>query len=289
MNADEKEVFRNEKTSSLSLSWLIGALLALVPVCIALYYLFAWEPEQVSQPETTNSTIETPIPQVPETELISPPTLSTEISTTEPELSEEPIVSEPILPELDESNESVVNALASLSVVDGWLKWVSTDEALRKFVVVIDNIADGKVARKYISIPKPKQKFKINEKERREYLKPENYQRYNKYIDIFDAIDTELTATTYRQFSPLLEQAFGELGYPDKTFHSTLLRAIDVILNAPIIQDEIELTHTSVLYKYADPKLEKLPDIHKQILRMGPRNTAIAQRKLTELKKALAK
>jgi hypothetical protein len=37
------------------------------------------------------------------------------------------------------------------------------------------------------------------------------------------------------------------------------------------------------MYKYADPKLERLNAVSKQMIRMGPRNTRIIQKKLDEI------
>jgi hypothetical protein len=48
---------------------------------------------------------------------------------------------------------------------------------------------------------------------------------------------------------------------------------LDVILATPEIDDPIPLQHKSVMYTYADPELEKLPSVQKQLLRMGPENT----------------
>jgi len=277
------ESIRNPASARHNKVWLMGLLAALIPIAIAIYFLFVWQPQNSTQ---TNS------PVIPETQIQAPvsapvPAIDTESKTGVAAATD--FAGSP-LPELNESNDAVLQALGNLYAGDEWLSWITTDEALRKLVVVIDNIADGKIARKYISIPKPKQPFKVNEKGQREFFQATSYDRYNHYIDIFDSMDVDLMAATYRYFSPLLEQAFAELGYPNRTFHSTVMRAIEVLLDAPIIQSkELELTHTSVLYKYADPKLERLSDVHKQILRMGPRNTAIAQRKLQALKKALVK
>jgi hypothetical protein len=277
------DTISNPASTRHSKAWLIGLLAALIPIAVAIYFLFVWQPQNSTQPyspvilETqTQEPVSTPVPAI-----------DTDSKT---EVAPVTVYAGPPLPELNESNDAVLQALGNLYAGDEWLSWITTDEALRKLVVVIDNIADGKVARKYISIPKPKQPFKVNIEGKREYFQATTYDRYNHYIDIFDSMDVDLMAATYRHFLPLLEQGFAELGYPNRTFHSTVMRALDVILDAPIIQSgELELTHTSVLYKYADPKLERLSDVHKQILRMGPRNTAIAQRKIQALKKALGK
>ena len=185
------------------------------------------------------------------------------------------------MPALDYSDDEVLDALSSLSPVLDWYIWLYTDEVVRKFVAVIDNISAGKVAKKYISIPKPAKAFKGTQVAEKQFIDPTTYERYNSYVDIFEALDNADLVATYSYYFPLLEEAYSELGYPDdRRFHNTMIQAIDMILSAPVNNGEIELVpRTSVLYKYADPSLESLPEVHRQMLRMGPRNTMIIQAK----------
>jgi hypothetical protein len=44
------------------------------------------------------------------------------------------------------------------------------------------------------------------------------------------------------------------------------------VLATPEIEEPIALTRKSVMYKYADPQLEQLTPMQKQLLRMGPDN-----------------
>ena len=66
-----------------------------------------------------------------------------------------------------------------------------------------------------------------------------------------------------------------------------LLQAIDRVLSTPIIIEPIELTRESVLYQFADPDLEKLAPLQKQVLRTGPENTQKLQQQALALKNAL--
>lgn len=56
--------------------------------------------------------------------------------------------------------------------------------------------------------------------------------------------------------------------------------AVGKILQAPIVKGKVAVVRPSVRYKFADPKLEKLSALDKQMLRMGPENTQIIQQKL---------
>lgn len=265
--------------------WLIGAIVALIPVIVVLYFIFAWKPqhdaseaqltEQTAPPDTTSIP---PVSEAPEPDL-EPLTPETGMPEAEAEL-----------PELDNSDLPTLEALAELSPEKQWSAWLTTDEVIRKFVTTIDSLSQEKIARKYISIPKPAKPFTTQAKaDGKEYIDPASYERYNQYADTFNSLDNEQLITLYRRFTPLLEQAFAELGNGDhQSFDDRVISAIDNLLAAPVIREPIALKpRTSVLYKYADPKLEALPSSQKQLIRMGPRNTLIIQRKLTELKKAL--
>ena len=76
----------------------------------------------------------------------------------------------------------------------------------------------------------------------------------------------------YKQFYPLLQAAYLELGYPDQQFDDRLQQAIKVLLNAPEISDEPDLTLPSVHYAFADAELEQLGMAQKQMLRLGQAN-----------------
>jgi hypothetical protein len=40
----------------------------------------------------------------------------------------------------------------------------------------------------------------------------------------------------------------------------------------PVLTEPVELVRPKVFYEYADPKLERLAPLQKQVLRMGPDN-----------------
>ncbi|HAU01575.1 MAG TPA: DUF3014 domain-containing protein, partial [Porticoccaceae bacterium] len=86
---------------------------------------------------------------------------------------------------------------------------------------------------------------------------------------------------------PLLEAAFAEMGYNSRQMDGIILQSLDVILATPIIVEPIELTRESVVYKFADPALESLLPLQKQLLRAGPENTKRLQQQASALREAL--
>jgi len=67
-----------------------------------------------------------------------------------------------------------------------------------------------------------------------------------------------------------------------------LRAAIKEVLDTPEPgSGQIELQRVSLVYQFADPKLEALPPLQKQLLRMGPENSRRVKAYLRELAAAL--
>jgi hypothetical protein len=120
-----------------------------------------------------------------------------------------------------------------------------------------------------------------------ERISTANFERYESYVTTLALIDSDATATMYRHFYPLLEEAFKELGLKKSNFHSVMIAAIDNILAAPDERGELLLVHPKVLYQFADPALENMPQTHKLMLRMGPENARSVKASLRQLRARL--
>jgi hypothetical protein len=104
------------------------------------------------------------------------------------------------------------------------------------------------------------------------YMNPVSYQRYDGYAETIASLDTPTLVETFHTLRPLYEEAYGQLGLNPDDFDNALIRALDRVLATPEIEEPIALTRKSVMYKYADPQLEELTPMQKQLLRMGPDN-----------------
>ncbi len=281
---------RNEtaSTSVFNLYWVIGALIVLIPVGAGLYYLLDHDEPQptttiVEYSEPAEEIKASPTASTPEPELPQENPVSTTIAD-QPTSTPKPI---PQLPDLDNSDQAIIQALGNLSSHTTFKTWFNATEIIRKTVILTDNISTGKLTRKYLFIPAPSVKFSTYKVGSEEYMDPASYTRYDRYVDIIASINTNKTAALYQEYKPLLNQAFAELGYPDRSFHETLISTLEAFLKAPIIENDLQVTRPSVMYKYVDPNLEALPAIHKQLLRIGPKNTRKLQHKLAQIKTVL--
>jgi hypothetical protein len=198
------------------------------------------------------------------------------------------------LPLLNESDSYLLNALTSLRG-EGLLQLIVPQEVLRKFVLAVNAVSEGKVVNEYrpiVSPPPPflAEKFTLTiegEMAEQERIAVANFARYETYVTTLALIDSDAAVALYRRFYPLLEEAFKELGLKKSNFHSVMIAAIDNMLAAPDERGDLLLVHPKVFYQFADPALEKLPQTHKLMLRMGPENARSVKASLRQLRSRL--
>lgn len=271
----------NEQNKSITTT-VVMVLIAVVVVAAIMF--FYWRP---AKEEDKNVSLPPPAVQ-PEPEQTPEPEPPRPVyEAPEPEPQEEP------LPELSNSDQSVLDAFGKLAADAPAL--IVPEEAIRKFVRAVNAVEEGKVVHEYRPLVSPAPPFQVErdgtveEQQAQQYtLSPENYQRYDKYVATFAAIDAEALVSMYKRFYPLLEEAYREMGLKKGNFHTVMLGAIDNLLAAPVVDGDVLLVRPKVFYQYADPALEKLPASHKLLLRMGPENTRRIQESLRRLRAELA-
>ncbi|MFB2650886.1 DUF3014 domain-containing protein [Shewanella mangrovisoli] len=230
--------------------------------------------ETGTEPETAPVENEAPAVTTPETD--------TTVTPTEPAIPEEVV---PSLPESDAFVHQKALAIIKNNVVGSSL--VNQDLA-RQFVVFVDNLAQGDLARKVSPVKGPEKLFTVSEITSKVYLNPESYHRYDAYATVIASMDEQTLMHTYKQLTPLFDEAFAELGYSNAKFNDRMLQAIKIMLAAPIIEEPIELSSISVNYRFVDPNLEALPSAQKLMIRMGPENTRKVKAALRKLENQLA-
>lgn len=212
----------------------------------------------------------------------------------EPEPEPEPVVEvekpkpvKPQLPPVEESDplvkSDIQQAYKQSSVADLFVP----KDLLQSLVVFVDNAARGELLQKHSPVEPPKQTFKVLPSGDQYILDPASYQRYTPYVNLFSQIDSTTLLDYLNKYQPLIEQIYTDIGYPNGDFKSTLRRAIDEALDAPLIQGEIKLVAPSAMYKFADPELESLSAIQKMMIRMGPQNQNKVQSALKRFKQLL--
>tara|TARA_R110002167_G_scaffold6671_13_gene31434 strand:+ start:3339 stop:4268 length:930 start_codon:yes stop_codon:yes gene_type:complete len=176
------------------------------------------------------------------------------------------------LPDLDNSDSLFRAALSQLDPTQQLIGWLIDEEMIRKLVVTIDNMAEGRVPRKHSLLRPLKDRFRASEKGDQIWLDGYNYSRYNPYVELLSSLDSQDLVDLYRRYYPQMQQAYAELGYPGKRFHDRVLLALEHLQQSPVFSRALALAQPSVMYTFADPELEQLSPVHKQMLRLGPVN-----------------
>jgi len=100
-------------------------------------------------------------------------------------------------------------------------------------------------------------------------------------------LNTRALVQRYIEAYPLFQQAYAELGFPNRNFNDRLVEAIDNLLAAPELAAPPELVQPTVLYEFADEDLQKRSAGQKVMMRMGADNARRVKAKLREIRREL--
>jgi hypothetical protein len=195
---------------------------------------------------------------------------------------------EPIeLPPLDASDELVRQLVGALSSHPTIAAWLTTNGLIRNFTVVVENIAAGRTPAGHLRVLRPAQPFAIVEARGREVvIDPRSYRRYDNIAAAVASVDADGAAKLYSVLKPRIEDAHRELGLGG-SFDALLETAIVRLLEAPAVDGELALLPRGALWEFNDPRLARLTQAQKQLVRMGGRNVRVIQRTLRDVALAL--
>ena len=259
---------------------------AVVALCILLAVGIAWflvggqepapqpEPPVAEQPAVPEPLTE-PEPAPPEPMPPAPDIPARE----EPEPAPAADVVEPATPEpppltLEDSDPLIRPALEAASGEPLFADMLMSDDLARRATAMVDGFSRGLVLGKVLPFSSPKPAFKPSGQGEHLYMGPDNYVRFNWVAEALAGVDVTVLVNVFHEHRDLFEMAYAELGYPQDQFDNAVIRSLDLVLATPEIRRPIELERKKVFYTYVDPTLEELPDLQKQMLRMGPDNLA---------------
>ena len=242
--------------------------LALIAVVVGLIYYFvllapAPEPAVVAQ---------TPAPT---------PAVAPAQPAPDPEVERYPIVvatppAEPAPPINPDDDTAYRDGLLQLVGPEA-LAYFYPDRMIRRLVATIDNLPREEAPAKVMPIKPVGGPFMVERHAGTMTVDPANDQRYLRYLNVLAAVDPRRLVDLYISLYPVFQQAYRELGYPRGHFNDRLVDAIDNLLATPEIKPPLAVVQPKVLYKFADPALEKRSAGQKLLLRMGADNMARAK------------
>jgi hypothetical protein len=250
--------------------WVLGAGILLVVGGLGLYLLR----DNVPEPEPV---ADEPAPAVPAPVDPSPAVV---------DAPAEPTRTLP-LPPLVESDADVVGGLTEVFGQKAIEQHLVPERVVRNIVVSIDNVPRALMALEQRPIAPTPGDFITSGDDDAIVLAPENYARYEPFVALVANIDAKTLVSFYRGLEPLFQEAYEDLGHPDASFDTRLAEVIEHLLQTPTPRGEIALVQPSVLYRYADERLEKLSAGQKVLIRMGVDNATIVKGKLREIQAEL--
>lgn len=231
-----------------------------------------------------------PVAEASEPELFEPPQRPTEVVIGEE--AEAPQIIEPVVEveqdiPLDISDLAIKTAIVE-AIRSPQISRLLVDEGLmQKFVINVNNLANNEITLKDNVLVAPTQSFSVYNQADRVWIDRSSFQRYNPYVDAIKTVSVDDLLEVYETYKPTLLEKFTEIARPGDELDETLMRAIDELLDTPLVPVPIEVYSESVMYKFADPKIEALSEPQKQMIRMGPDNMRRLKDVLRELKAEL--
>lgn len=192
----------------------------------------------------------------------------------EPVVEEEP---EPVLPALDASDPFLRSLFAAITDNADALAWLLGDDLARRIAVATDNVADGISPRRALAALSPTGPFRAGGEAEELHVDPAAFARYDAVAGALEGADSPGVARVIREALPILDEAYAELGRPDRTFAGALLEALDRLAAVPMPESPVLLDEQVMRYEYRDPAFEGLDDASKHLLRFGPENQAKVQ------------
>ena len=255
------------------------AALALV-VSGAIWFLWQWQSAE-SIPDTVAVPPIASAPPMP----IAPP------QEEEPPIQhpvEEPKAAEP-LPALDESDDALAKAIAALVGDKPFGALFVPERLIRHIVATVDNLPREEAPVKVWPVRPVGSWLDTMGEGDSLTIGPKNAARYAAYVKVVKGLDAQRLAATYRQYYPLFQDAYRDLGYPKGYFNDRLIAAIDNLLATPEATEPLRLVQVKVRYQFADPDMERRSAGQKMLLRMGPENARVVKAKLREFRQFVAK
>jgi hypothetical protein len=215
------------------------------------------------------------------------PAIKHPIEDARPE-TKEPVATTP-LPSLDDADKTVEDELTALVGRAPLEQFLIPSGFIRRVVATVDNLPRSKAPQKMWPAKPAGGRFVVAGGKDDVSLSPENYRRYDPALRFMESVDSGKLVAFYVRYYPLFQQAYKELGYPNKHFNDRLVEVIDHLLATPDVHGPIKLKKPWVMYEYADPALEARSAGQKTLIRMGPANAARVKAKLRDIRRQVTR
>jgi hypothetical protein len=242
-----------------------------------------WQQQTVSPPPVTPAPrAEAPVAPVPEAPSEPP---RHPIEQAKPDV---PPAREAV-PGLAESDQLIRDMLLGALGSDAVISFFNVDGYIRRTVATVDNLPRPRAAARLWPVtPMAGPLTVVSGADGAATIDAANVERYARFVSLVQGMDTGKFVAMYVRLYPHFQQAYADLGYPNRYFNDRLVEVIDHLLAAPEVQGPIALKKPWILWEYADPKLESLSAGQKTLVRVGPDNAAKLKAKLRDIRRQVA-
>jgi hypothetical protein len=192
----------------------------------------------------------------------------------------------PPLGQMDTFMRALVGALSSNPTL---ARWLATDDLIRQLASAIDRVSRGQTPARNLAVLRPQDVIVVRGTSSQMSVDPQSYRRYDSLTAAVMSLNPKGVADAYRTIQPRLEEAYRALGTSENSVDEAVAVALNILLATPEARDPIRVVPgKGATYAFADPRLEALPPIQKQMIRLGPANAAAVHERLREIADAIA-
>jgi hypothetical protein len=282
----EERLSSSEGQSAPSRSFAVAAVVIIAVVGIGAGIYFSTEksaPPVVDEPApaVVRAAEPIPVPAVP-----AAPDIPSPAPAPAPEPLPEAAPAEPEVT-VQDIDQELRNLLATADAPTLVTQALEADDLVQRSAGMIDGFSRGLVPRKALPLAPPKKAFSTVKVDGLTYIDPTSYARYDSYAQAIASLNVDLLVSTFHRFRPLLEQAYAGFGYSVEDMDNALIRSLDYVLATPEPSEPLALKRKEAIFQYTDPEFEQLTAIQKQLLRMGPENSAKIKQQAGALRRGL--
>jgi len=194
-----------------------------------------------------------------------------------------PVPAEEPLPQLEESDNAVRDAVADIPLGTVGQQYLIPGNIIERSASVVYLMAQGDVPYKLLPVSRPKAAFAISDDGTQVVTDPAGFERYDALAQWLQSLDVASLLSSTEWFIPLFRQAWSYYGEDPAAFDMAVVMTLDLIITTPDVDlSEARLIRREAVWIFDDPAIEALAPIQKQVLRMGPDNAEIVKAKAAE-------
>ena len=257
-------------------------ILLVILFAVAGWYMITKKPEPVEEVVVMQTPPALPArpTQLPDRTPVEPST----VLSQEPE-AESVEVPDPLLP-LSESDPQFSESLAETLGSDTVNRYLVKGEVISRLVTIVDSLTSRQVPPLINPVKPVEGKMMVETEGDQILLSPDNFGRYDDYVQVLQETDSEEVLGLYERYQPLFEKAWRDNG-GEGPFSQRLVEVIDELLDTPDVSGPVYLSKPEAVYVFDDPVLESLTAGQKILIRMGSANAEVVKQKLAEIKAEL--